>query len=336
MVILGANFGAKIARQLIAAPGTVRVAGVCDLDQPKAHALANELNVSVYASLDQVLADPNVEAVGVFTGPIGRARLIECIIQAGKHVMTTKPFELDPAEAARAFAAAEQHRRVLHLNCPAPVPAADLAAIREWLASADLGRPVALLARTWGDYHEVADGSWMDDPARCPGGPLFRLGVYFLNDFAGLLGRPTEVHVQHARVRTGRPTPDNAQISIAYEGGALATILTSFCVRDGQPYRDDVEIACERGTIRRWMIRSGDLDMSRDHAVVELQRAGHPVRRVVTATGDYAGWYAWPAFQAAVRGLPGSVPHNASETIAGVRLLAALSRAALSGETVRL
>ncbi len=333
LVILGANFGAKIARQLAAAPGGVRVAGICDLDLAKARALGNELGVPTYGSLDELLADPGVEAIGVFTGPSGRGKLLERILAAGKHVMTTKPFELDPAEAERAFAAAARYGRVLHLNSPAPVPAADLARMRTWLTDYDLGQPVSLHARTWADYREKADGSWYDDPKRCPAGPLFRLGVYFLSDFAGLLGRPLEVQVQQTRVRTGRPTPDNAQMTITYENGALAAIFSSFCIGDGQAYRDELVIGCERGTIRRWMERAGGIEMDQDRAVVELQRPGHPIERLVTAPGDFAGWYGWKAFHAAVRGLPGSVPTNAEATIASVRLLAALGRAALSGQT---
>ncbi len=335
IAILGANFGAKLARQLAGAGGPVRVVGICDLDTDKAAALATELGVPCYAGLDSLLADPGIEAVGVFTGPSGRGRLLERILSAGKHVMTTKPFELDPDEAERAFAAAARHGRVLHLNSPAPVPAGDLACIRRWMADGALGLPVALHARTWADYHERADGSWYDDPERCPGGPLFRLGVYFLSDFAGLLGRPVEVQVQHTRLRTGRPTPDNAQMTIVYEGGALATIFASFCIGDGQAYRDEVLIACEHGTIRRWMLREGGDDMDADRAVVELQRAGRPVERHVTAPGDYAGWYGWTAFHQAVRGLPGAVQADAEGTVASVRLLAALSEAANNGGVVR-
>ncbi len=332
LVILGANFGAKIARQLAETAGPVRVAGVCDLDQAKAAALAGELRVKAFSGLDAVLADETVEAVGLFTGPIGRGRLIERIVGAGKHVMTTKPFELDPEAAQRAFEAAERADRVLHLNSPAPSPARDLAAIRGWLGDGTLGRPVSMQARTWADYRERADGSWLDDPLRCPGGPLFRLGVYFLNDFAPLAGVPTEVLVQHSRVRTGRPTADNAQISIRYDNGALGTVFASFCVGDGEPYRDEVFLACEHGSVRRWMLRTGSVDMHEDRAVVELHRPGKVVERVTTAPGDYAGWYRWDAFHAAVRGFPGVVRRDGHATVAGVRLLAAMARSAASGK----
>lgn len=331
LVVVGANFGLTIASQLNAAGGPVVVSGVCDLDMDKARQAAGRLGVRAYAGLDAVLDDPAVEAVGVFTGPVGRGRLIERIVGAGKHVMTTKPFELEPAEAARAFDAAERHGRALHLNSPAPCAPADLALIRRVLAGGELGRPVALQARTWADYQEKADGSWMDDPESCPAGPLFRLGVYFLNDFAGLPGRPVEVQVQHTRLRTGRPTADQAQIAIRYDTGALGNIFTSFCVGDGGPYRDEVSLVCERGEIRRWMEREGGVEMRNDRAVVEIRRRGAKVERFEGGPGDFAGWYGWEAFYAAVRGLPGAVMHDRAGTLAGVRLLAALREAARTG-----
>jgi predicted dehydrogenase len=330
LVLLGVNFGALIARNLASGTPHIELAGLCDLDLPRVTALAAELQVPTYASLDEVLADPTVEAVGLFTGPAGRARLIERILDAGKHVMTTKPFEVDTNEAIRAFAAAERTGLALHLNSPGTKPASDLAIMRRWLAEADLGRPVALQARTWANYHEKADGGWADDPKRCPGGALFRLGVYLMNEFASLPGRPTSAYVQHARLRTGRPTPDNAQISIAYDTGAVANIFASFCVNDGHPYADEIHLACERGVIRRWVERTGKSDMSGDHAVVELVRPGQPVERHETKPGDFAGWYDWIAFHDAVRGLPGAIRHNAEVTLTGVRLLSAMSRSIAS------
>jgi predicted dehydrogenase len=257
--------------------------------------------------------------------------LVQRILNAGKHVMTTKPFELDVAEAEQACETARRSGLALHMNSPAPTPAGDMDAIRRWVAEEKLGRPICLQAMTWSNYHEQADGSWMDDPLRCPAAPLFRLGVYFLGEFAGLLGRPVKMSVQQSRIRTGRPTADTAQMNLAYENGALANIFSSFCVGDGRPWSDEVTIGYEHGRIHRWMERTGELDMSRDRAVVELHRPGKPKMRVETAAGDFTGWYNWNAFQAAVRDLPGSVRLDADSLVMSVRLLSALTRASQSG-----
>ncbi len=329
--VVGVNFGARIARSLSTDIPFAQLAGLCDLDTVKTSTLANELGVRAYRDLEDLLSDPAVEAVALFTGPSGRGRLVQRILNAGKHVMTTKPFELDVEEAEAACLTARRCGLALHMNSPAPSPAADMAAIRGWLADGSLGRPIGLQATTWSNYHEKADGCWMDDPVRCPAAPLFRLGVYFLGEFAGLLGRPVKMSVQQSRIRTGRPTADTAQMSLVYENGAMANIFASFCVGDGRPWADEVTLSYEHGRIHRWMERTGELDMSKDRAVVELHRPGKPKVRVETAPGDFTGWYNWKGFQAAVRGEPGSIKLDADSLVMSVRLLSALTRASQSG-----
>jgi predicted dehydrogenase len=334
MALVGANFGAKIARSLGSQSAHIRLQGVCDLDLPRARKLGAELAVPVYDSLEEVLRDPAVEAVGLFTSPTGRGDLLVKILEAGKHVMTTKPFELDESSALRAFDAARLNGVALHLNSPSPIPGSDLAAMQNWVRRGDLGRIVSFQARTWADYREVADGSWLDDPRRCPAAPLFRLGVYFLNDFAALVGEAREVAVQHSRVRTGRPTADNAQISIRFQNGALGHIFASFCVGDDLPYRDEVTLLGEHGRIERWVERTGQIDMSGDHAVAELRLRGRQVQRITTLPGKFAGWYNWQAFQAAIRQEPDSVMQAPEAVLYGVRLLAAVAQSAAEGRPV--
>lgn len=82
IAILGGNFGGKIARSLDPLSDDVRIGGVCDLVQAKSRALAEELGVPVYDGLDAILEDPEIEAVGVYTSPIGRGRLIERVLEA--------------------------------------------------------------------------------------------------------------------------------------------------------------------------------------------------------------------------------------------------------------
>ena len=91
--------------------------------------------------------------------------MIRRIVSAGKDVITTKPFELDPRAARGALEEAAALGRVVHLNSPRPRLAADLRQILRWQQQYELGRPVAARAETWCSYREQADGSWYDDPA---------------------------------------------------------------------------------------------------------------------------------------------------------------------------
>lgn len=337
LAVVGANFGAGIARTLHREQRFMEVTAVCDADQARADELGAELRVPAHHCLEAVLADRDVEAVALFTPPVGRAKLIGRILAAGRHVITTKPFEVDCEAAAEVLWDAAERRLAVHMNSPAPVLSADIEQIKIWEDKYRLGAPIAMRAATWADYREHPTGSWYDDPERCPAAPILRLGIYFLNDFAALLGTPSRVFVSQSRIFTARPTADNAQIAIEFENGALANVFASFCVGDGRPWPDEVTLNYERGTIQRCIERTGSRDMSGDRALLELQAPEIDTVRFRTQPGAFAGWYNWEAFHDAVRGLNDVPLQNASQVLYGVRLIDAMSRSAMSGlpEAVR-
>ena len=67
IVILGLNFGRTIAEEIYNGVENIELYGVCDIDKEKAHGYAAKYNVKEFHSIEEVLADDNVTAVGVFT-----------------------------------------------------------------------------------------------------------------------------------------------------------------------------------------------------------------------------------------------------------------------------
>ncbi|HEX4141844.1 MAG TPA: Gfo/Idh/MocA family oxidoreductase, partial [Candidatus Methylacidiphilales bacterium] len=158
IAIVGLNFGRLIVDQIVRGPGQkyFQLAAVCDLDRAKAEAMAREHKCKAYASLDALLADPAIPAIGLFSGPVGRAALLRKIIRAGKDVMTTKPFEVDPAAALSVLREAKRRKRIIHLNSPAPLLSADMEQMARWRDEFDLGRPIGARAESWANYREKA------------------------------------------------------------------------------------------------------------------------------------------------------------------------------------
>jgi predicted dehydrogenase len=251
--IVGLNFGRLIIDKIVdgAASKYFKVCAVCDLDQEKAMAEARRIGAVVYPDLKALLKSPDVQVVGLFTGPVGRADLIRKIVRAGKDVVTTKPFEQDVLAAREVLREAARLRRLVMLNSPAPQLSDDMALIAQWREKYQLGEPIGARAEVWANYREKRDGSWYDDPKKCPLAPIYRLGIYLINDLVQVFGRAKRVSSLSTRIFTGRPTADNAQIGIEFENGALANIFASFCVRDQQHYRNSLTLNFERGTIYR-------------------------------------------------------------------------------------
>ncbi len=220
--------------------------------------------------------------------------------------------------------------RVVHLNSPNPRPYGEMTVIAEWLDAGLLGQPTLAHASTWCYYGATpADGSWYDDPQQCPAAPLFRLGIYPLNNLLTIFHHPVSVQVTHSRVETLRPTPDNASATIKFTDGAIVTLSASFVVGGPEVYRNSLTIAGTRGVIyynTRAKPRDGSPEVS-----LQLSTGERLEERCITA---HAGDYDWPFFAQRVRGEATEDSTTPEQIAAAIRVMEGISQAELSGETV--
>lgn len=327
IAVVGLSFGKYILKCLKEKPARdlFRVIAVCDVRRDVADEVGNELGVKVFYSLEELLRDSEVKVVGLFTGPSGRAELIRQIIRSGKDVLTTKPFELDYADTKAILNEARNLGRVIHLNSPSPEPTEELTQIHRWREENDLGRIVAVRADVWVSYFEQSDGSWMDDPLNCPGGPMMRLGIYLINDLVSLAGAPDEILLRTSRMRTGRPTADNAILTMTFASGCLGSIYASFCVEDGDHYSNGMSLQFERGSIYR-NIGVARNQTGFDKSLVSLVRRGPAGHRIVEdrAFGECSGIYQWQALHDAVLGRKSISLEYMGNILAGVKVIEAM------------
>lgn len=332
---VGLGFGVAVAERLMAGPAHAlfRVAAACDTDAAKLADFCGRHDVKGYASLDELLADESIPVVALFSGPAGRAQLLRRIIRAGKDVMTTKPFELDPAAARDVLEEAARLGRTIHLNSPPAEPPAYVRQMLSWQQEHALGRPISCYAEMLISYREKPDGRWLDDPLLCPAAPVFRLGVYSLNDLGRLFGRVHSVQVMSSRIFTERPTADNAQLGLRFENGALGSIHASFCVDNGQHYANALTLNYERGTIHRnvFPVAYGKAEQTSRLRLTATRGPGELVTRE-WESDEVTGDYPWAAFHDAVTGRR-AVPAPIDEIVNAVKVIDAMGRAERSGRT---
>ena len=334
MGVVGLHWGRNVIEQeLLSGRGApyFELAGVCSQERGETDLASGEYGVQGYHDLESLLHDSDVQAICLMTGPSNRARLIRQIIEAGKDVMTTKPFELDPNEGLAVLRRARELGRTVHLNSPSPLPSPDVAQIQRWQEELKLGRPVAARADIWANYREEADGSWYDDQTLCPVAPIFRLGIYLINDLLRLFGEVESVNVVSSRIFTHRPTPDNAQLCLKFVNGAIANIFASFCINDAQWWLSSLTLNYENGTIYR-NVGPVKTAQPREHPLLEVvvEKEGQPVSRTAIAEGSTED-YQWDVFYRAIRGEEMPDALTPEQTVAAVRVIQAMSRAEKSG-----
>lgn len=313
----------------------VQFVAVSDSRADRRDAAAASLGCPGVGDLEELLANPAVEAVALFTGPVGRAELIRRIIRSGRHVMTTKPLELSSADAGAVLHEARTAGRVVFMNSPAPVLGADLQQVERWRNEFDLGRLIFAQADCWYRSTEKADGSWYDDHERCPAAPIFRLGIYGINDVLALVDEPLEeLRILESRILTGRPTPDVAQLSLKFAGGTMATIRATWCC---SPWRDNQasEFVFERGVVRRTY--STPYHKTAPNTVVTLETAtvdGTIFQRSATVSNlEVNSAYRWDLFHAAIRGQAPEGLLPPQRMVAGIEVIEAMRLALRNGGT---
>lgn len=94
------------------------VVALCDIDVRRAAERQQEFfpEATVYTDAQQVLRRDDIEVVDIATHPADRIPLLTAAIDAGKHVLSQKPFVLDLDDGERLVAAAEKRGVKLAVN----------------------------------------------------------------------------------------------------------------------------------------------------------------------------------------------------------------------------
>jgi predicted dehydrogenase len=219
----------------------VRVRAVADVRMQAAHQKAAEYGVQAL-TVDQLLADPDIQIIINLTVPLAHAPVSLQIIDAAKHVYSEKPLVTRHAEAeALMLAAAAKGVRV---GCaPDTFLGAGHQACRRAIDAGRIGRPIAGTAffATHGMEH------WHPNPEfffKRGGGPMLDIGPYYVTQLVNLFGPVTRVAAQTTMGSATRtvtsdplkgsiievevPTTINGVLSFA--NGASVTVTTSWDV----------------------------------------------------------------------------------------------------------
>lgn len=220
----------------------ISVVACADLDLTRARAKAAEFGVPRACTVEEMLADPEIDLVINLTIPQAHATVGRAALTAGKHLYNEKPLALDRVDGRALLDLA--HERSLRLGAaPDTFLGAATQTGRKLIDEGAIGTPVAALAHMLCHGHE----RWHPDPAfyyQPGGGPLFDMGPYYLTALVALLGPVARVTGAARasfpeRTITSQPrrgekirveVPTHAAAVLEFAGGAIATLVTSFDV----------------------------------------------------------------------------------------------------------
>jgi len=170
------------------------------------------------ATLDEALADEAVNAVYVGTPVFLHAPQTIQSLRAGKHVICEKPMAMNEAEARAMLQVADESGKTLGVAYyRRSYPKVQRA--KQLLAAGVIGKPVLaeLTCHSW--FDGTGSRSWLVDPAKAGGGPLYDIASHRIDVLNFLFGQPLRVSGQLSNVVHHYAVEDNATVMIEYSGG---------------------------------------------------------------------------------------------------------------------
>src|SRR5262245_6033515 len=218
------------------------MAACADIDHDRAVAAAKEFGIPKACSVEELLADPEIQIVLNLTVPQAHAEVNLAAIAAGKHVYAEKPLAVTREDGQQTLAAAKE-RGVLVGCAPDTVLGGGIQTCRKLIDDGAIGVPVAATAFMMSHGPE----SWHPNPGfyyLTGGGPMLDMGPYYLTALITLIGPIRRVtgstritfpeRVATSQARFGERLPvevaTHAAGVIDFANGAVGTIITSFDV----------------------------------------------------------------------------------------------------------
>ena len=294
-----------------------------------AEAFCAEHGIALKDSLDEILADPAIDAVVFATPHSEHGAQVERAAAAGKHVFMEKPFTLDRQSAARALDAVARAGVVLGVAYPRRFHPG----MKELKARIDDGR-LGTIAHCHAEQNAPAGlfmnpQSWRADPTEAPAGGMTASGVHNLDAMIHLFGKIDEVYAMSLRRAVAYDAEDTTSVLFRFANGMSATLLSSIVT--AVSYR--LAVFGTKGCAEL-LTPQRDFHFTATPDAMPAGRHTQPAPEMIENRGFNAILAELDAFAAAIRG-EAPYPITADEVLHGVAAFEAIVRSAATHQPVK-
>ncbi len=218
----------------------VKVLFIADLDTDRARAQADEYGVIGSGTVDELLANPDVEIVVNLTIPAAHAEVDLKCIAAGKHVWSEKPYATSREDAQKVAEAASK-AGVLVCVAPDTIMGGGIQTGLRAIAEGKIGKPLSAMTM----FQVGGPEAWHPSPEFLfakGAGPLLDMGPYYISTLVAVFGavkrvtglgskaKATRVIATGPKAGTEFPVevPTHIGALIEFESGASAQCIFSF------------------------------------------------------------------------------------------------------------
>jgi predicted dehydrogenase len=292
------------------------------------HADIAALGIAAVDSLDDLIADPGIEAVILTTPHMFHEAQVKAVAAAGKHVFCEKPLGLTEASARASVAACRDAGVVLGIGHERRFEPA-MARLKRLVADGALG---TIMHTECAFSHDkligVPPGGWRTSKELSPGAGMTGMGIHLTDLLLWLFGAVTSVQAQVRDRTLGWPTGDMVVAQLGFAAGMTAHFQAIL----NTPHFMRVHVFGSHGWVE---VRNGTHPDTPGGVTdwLHCPKGGTPQHEQIAWTDAVVSNL--EAFAAAVAG-QAPYPWTDAELVGNIALYEAICAAADSGETVRL
>ena len=220
----------------------LQIVACADIDMQRARSQAEKFGVPKVCSVEELLADSEIDVVVNLTVPATHAQVSLSALAAGKSLYSEKPLAIN-REDGRAILEAARQRHLRVGGAPDTFLGGGLQTCIKLINDGEIGVPIAATAFmvNHGMEHWHPDPYFFYQPGA---GPLFDVGPYYLTALVAMIGPMRRVtasakttfpeRIVSSEPKAGTRIPVNTPTHITgvvdFASGATGTIITSFDV----------------------------------------------------------------------------------------------------------
>jgi len=311
----------------------VELYGVVNRSAASSEHAAQEFGITrTYASTEEMLSDPKIDAIWIGTQPYMHSKLTIAALDAGKHVFCQARMAMDVADAKRMRERADASDRTVMI-CPPPHYMEGDRLMRRLMHEGFLGDFRSMLVRSYDNtfanpqkplhWREIGalsgvntmDIGMMSEVTARWVGNAKRLVAQAVTTFPS---RPTETGATGTVDR-----PDTVSVVAEMERGGLGTFMFSTVVHHGTP--NFIELYGSKGTIK--------YHMGADHIMAGMADA-QKLERMAIPKNEWRDWTVEQDFVEAVRSGNRRPEPSVEEGLAYMMFTQAVDTSAMSGRAV--
>ena len=246
--IVGCGAIARLHAKAIQAIEGVTLVGVYDYLYTYAENFAKEFSCKAYKTLEELLANPEIEVVNICT-PSGRhAEQVIAAAEAKKHIIVEKPMAITKEQLDKVVAVIQKNgvkaEIVTQLRFTPSVRK-----LKKAIEDGRLGK--ILLADCSMKYYRSPEyykqGGWRGSWEMDGGGALMNQGIHGIDLIQYLVGGVKSVYAQCNTLARDIEVEDTANILVEYQNGAMGVIQSTTVANPGRPRR--ITICGTKGTV---------------------------------------------------------------------------------------